>query len=332
MSFAKLRSAFAAAAALGVGLSGGGAIAGSYTLITPYAGVGATTSVLGVNDAGYLTGTIFSASGSADGFIRDPAGVYTLFNDGFNTIGRNISNTNTITGYATDATFNLRTDTEFQRSAGGAFATISNPVTAQPLHGIAQGQNASGVIVGDNFYTSGGLNYRHGYAIDGSTFTDISAGPSNVQKTTTRGINDSGVIVGWNLDASTGVTQGYVDVGGTLTFFSDPNPLDASTTYFEDINNNGLVSGDFADAGGLLHPFEFNTLTNTFTDLNPPGANFAAFGLNNAGEIVLTDGNGLNYLYNPAGTPEPATWAVMLLGLGFTGAALRWRKAPPLVR
>ncbi len=320
--------ALAAAAATIIGASGP-ALAGSYTLITPYVSTGTTTQVLGINDAGYMTGSIADASGSALGFSRDPAGVYTTFSAGYATTGRNISNSNSITGYATDATGALMTDTQFQRSAGGVITTLVNPVTSEALHGIAQGQNASGAIVGDYLYASGGHNFRHGYEINGSTFTDIAASTDFRVKTTARGINDAGIIVGWNRDNSTGITQAYVDVGGILTFFSDPNALNANTTYFEDINNNGLVSGEFADAAGLLHPFLFNITTDKFTDLTPPGIlDYFAFGLNNAGQVVLTSSSSPdNYLYTPTSTavPEPAGAALMLFGFGLVGQVLRRR-------
>ena len=310
-------------------LAAGAASAGTYTLITPYAGAGTSTSVFGINDAGYMAGSITNADGSSDGFIRDPAGIYTTFNDGVETIGRNISNTNSITGYATDSTNNLLTDATFIRAPDGTITDLTDPITAAPIHGIAQGQNASGAIVGDYFGTFSDGERRHGFELLGGTFTDISAGGADPASTTARGINDAGVIVGWALDLTTGVTQGYVDTGGAMTFFSDPNPANADSTYFEDINNSGLVSGEFVDAAGADHPFEFNTATDVFTDLIPPGAvNEFAFGLNNQGEVVLTDPDGDNFLYNPAGVPEPGSWVLMVIGLGGLGVALRRRSVP----
>jgi hypothetical protein len=307
------------------------ATAATYTLITPYSGAGTTTSVLGLNDAGYMTGSITYADGSADGFVRDPSGVYTTFSAGSETTGRNIGNTGSITGYATDDTGDLTTDTTFVRSPGGTITALTDPTTSAPIHGIAQGQNASGAIVGDYFVTFGGGEHRHGFELSGGTLTDISAGGADPASTTARGINDSGVIVGWALDLTTGVTQGYVDTGGVMSFFADPNVANADTTYFEDINNSGLVSGEFLDAAGDYHPFEFNTATDAFTDLTPPGSlNDDAFGLNNAGEVVLTNSDGSNYLYNPAAVAEPNTWALMLIGLGGVGVLLRRRSAVPL--
>jgi hypothetical protein len=313
-----------------VALGASAASAGTYTLIAPYSGAGTTTSVLGVNDAGYMTGAITNADGSSSGFIRDPAGVYTIFSDGFGTVARNISNTNTITGYATDNTSNLATDTLFQRSSGGAFTTLVNPNTSQPLSGIAQGQNASGAIVGDYMFTSGGSSYAHGFILNGASFTDLSTGAAPNDRTEARGINDSGLVVGWALDGSTGVTEGFLYSGGAYTFVQAPNPNNAGTTYFEDVNNSGVVSGEYSDADGDLFPFLYNSGTQTFTDLAPPGGGegFDVFGVNGSGEAVLNNG-GVNYLYNPAGVPEPATWAMLIAGFGGLGAVLRQTRRQP---
>ncbi len=327
------RSGVLLATALGAAtLASHPADAASYTPIAPYAGAGTSTGVNGINDAGYITGVVGNADGSSDGFIRTPGGAYTLFqvagSNGFDTYGRAINNSNVITGYSTDSTGSLRTDTEFARSSGGAITATTNPVTGVPLNGIAGKMNDSGASVGDYFFTSGGLNYRHGYLINGATFSDISASPLNTEKTEARGINDSGLIVGWELDALTGFVQGFVDNGGVFSFVSDPNPLNAGTTYLESVNNSGMASGDFADASGNLHPFTFNTLTDVFTDLTPPVADgYAAFGINNLGEVVLSgQTTGLNYIYNPAGVPEPESWALMLLGFGGLGVAMRSRR------
>lgn len=311
-------------AALGVlSLSSGAATAGSYTLITPYSGAGASTGVLGINDAGFMTGSIYNADGSIDGFIRSPTGVYSTFTAGAQTFGRNISNSNSIAGFATDSSGVVATDTTFVRASDGVITDLTNPTTSAALHGFAQGQNASGAVVGDYYFSSGGHTYRHGFELSGSTFTDISVGPSFTQRTMARGINDAGVIVGFT--SALGVTRGFVDTAGVITFVIDPDPANSGTTVLQDINNAGLAVGGFVDAAGNSHAFEFNTLTDTFTNLTPPtGTNYDAFGINGLGQVVLT-GDGGNYLYDPLGVPEPGTWVLMTLGMAGLGGALRRR-------
>ena len=314
----------AAAAAIAV-LAAQGAQAGTYTAIAPYVGTGTSTGVLGINNAGYLTGSVGNADGSGSAFIRDPSGVYTLFtnNGDFNTVGRAINSANTITGYSTDSSQVLSVDSEFSRSSGGALTQLS---AAGPgaLHGIAQGINSSGAIVGDYFFKSGGKTYRHGFLLASGVFTDISVGPAVNQRTQARGIADAGVIDGWVSQA--GVIEGFVYSGGVFQFISDPNP-NAVGTYLEALNNNGLASGEWFDASGNSTAFIYDTVHHTFADLLPPVAgSYDAFGLNDAGRVVITGvdlaGNSVNYLYSP-GVPEPASWALVLVGVGGLGAVLR---------
>ena len=83
-----------------------------------------------------MAGSISNSDGSADGFIRDPSGAYTTFSAGYKTTARNISNANTITGYATEATEDLTTDTTFVRAADGTITDLIDPrdLRADPRH------------------------------------------------------------------------------------------------------------------------------------------------------------------------------------------------------
>ncbi len=120
---------------------GQGASAATYTLIPAYTGVGTETGVLGINNAGYMTGNITNSDGSGSGFLRSPGGFYTLFSDGdYATLGRAINAGNVITGYSyIDATDDIRTANEFRRDPDGMITLLHNPVTGDALHGIAQG-------------------------------------------------------------------------------------------------------------------------------------------------------------------------------------------------
>lgn len=304
-------------------------LAATYSAITPFAGVGTLTAVLGVNNHGWMTGDVLNADGTTTGFLRSQTGAYTLFNSSdFNTFGRGINNANVVTGYTTDSTGNLLLGHEFKRNPDGALTFLTNPTDGSLLHGIAQGINGSGQIVGDYRFVAGGHNFRHGYLLDGASFTDLSQSADFRIKQNARGITDSGAIVGWRLDNNTGVTQGFVDVGGVFTYITDPSIDNANTTYLEAINNKGLASGEWTDTAGNAHPFLYNTLTRAFTELSPPdGANFDAFGINDRGQVVLTNanGDGRNFLYSPGGVPEPETWVTMVLGLAGVGCAARRR-------
>ncbi|HXA40475.1 MAG TPA: PEPxxWA-CTERM sorting domain-containing protein [Phenylobacterium sp.] len=308
----------------------GGAQAATLTPIPSYVDpAGGTTSVLGINNAGWMTGNIAEANGSSLGFVRDAAGNYTTFsaNGLFATYGRAIDNSNTVIGYATDAAGAINTDTQFTRTTGGAVTALQNPNTGVPLHGIAQGVNATGAIVGDYYSGPGATTPLLGYVLDGSTFTTLTAPGST--RTAARGIEDDGTVAGWAIVG--GVQEGFIEQGGAYSFFQAPDAGSVGTV-FEDINNNGLVSGEWMDAGGDSHAFVFNSVADAFTDIDVLGAtSTSAFGLNDAGDVVVT-ASGVaegpnNFLYHADAVPEPTTWAMLILGFFGLGGLLRRRNA-----
>ena len=333
----KTKTGLLAAAAAFVALGAAGmAQAGTLTAIASYVDVnGGTTKVLDINNAGWMTGNIVATDFTSQGFSRDAAGTYSLFSigtAGSSTFGRAISNTNVVSGYATAPGGNINTDTEFQRTNGGVVTALTNPNTGNPLHGIAQGTNASGIQVGD--YYSGGAGGTTspilGYELsaDGVTLTTLS-GPAGATRAAARGIADDGTVAGWAVIG--GVAQGFIySSGGIYSLFSHPLAA-GGNTYFEDINNNGIIAGDYQGADTFFHAFEFDSHTNIFTDIVVAGAdNVQAFGLNDAGDVVITTDlqrGPNNFIYNNAGVPEPASWALMLVGFFGLGSALRRRRA-----
>jgi len=295
--------------------------------LTPIASdpLATSTSVLGINNAGWMTGSVV-VGGQTLGFIRDAGGTYTTFSVNTNTFGRGIDNHNNVVGYATDVTNTFNNDNEYVRAADGTVTLLQNPNTSQPLHGIGQNANDAGVIVGD--YLSGGTSGPEiGYTLDGSTLTSISAPGSS--RTSARAIENDGTVAGWAIVG--GINEGFIDVGGVFTVYQDPNAAAGNQgTLFEDINNNGLVSGMWKDVDGNDHAFQFNSLTDVFTEISVAGAtNVDAFGINDHGDIVLTTDISRgpnNFIYNANGVPEPAAWALMLGGFFGVGSALRRRR------
>ena len=310
----------ATAAAAGVVLAGS-AQASSLTPIASYSAPGDTTAVLGINDSGFMTGAITQADGSSLGFVRDGGGTYSTFQVDFGTVGRAIDGANNVSGYATDSTGNLGTDKEFIRAPGGSVTVLQDPTTLANLHGIAQGMNNTGAVVGD--YFSGG--HFRGYELAGGTLTDLMVPGSS--RTAARGIADDGTIAGWTVLG--GVQEGFIYSGGVYSLIGVPFP-GATGSVFEDINNNGQAVGEFFDGSGNSHAYEYNTVTHSFFEMLVAGAtNVQAFGINDAGLVVLTTdiAHGVNnFLYNPGGVPEPQTWALMLMGFGAAGVALRRRR------
>jgi hypothetical protein len=313
-------------------LVAGAVQAASLTVIPSYVDPsGSHTSVLGINNAGWMTGNVSSADFSTSrGFSRDAAGNYTLFAlpGETSTFGRGIDNANNVYGYATDSSGSFANDIEFMRTSGGVVTTLVNPGTSVPLHGIAQGANDGGAIVGDYIPTPAGLTPKDGFVLNGATFTDISVDA----RTSARAIENNGTVAGW-ASIIGGFREGFIDVLGVITTYQDPHATVGNQgTIFEDINNNGVVAGMWVDSFNNDHAFQFNSVTNIFTEISVTGAtNVEAFGLNDHGDEVLHASNfdtgyEQNFLYSANGVPEPATWAMMLTGFFGLGSVLRRRR------
>jgi len=305
--------------------------AATYTPVASYVDpLGGRTALLGINNAGWLTGSLNYADGTSQGLVRDAGGAYTAFSLGAFTQGRAISEANQVSGYALDAGLILgpTSGTEFTRTAGGVVDVLQNPGNGQDLHGIAQGMNTSGAIVGD--YFTGVGNERRGYVLDGSTFTTLSIPGQPLTSTRARAITDAGDIAGWTSSASG--TQGFVLSGGVYQFFSAPGGV--TNTTFEDLNIHGVAVGNFTDVGGLSHAFTYDIHSNVFTELTIAGAtSIQAFGINDLGQVIVTtnlERGPNNFIYDPNAVPEPAMWALMLLGFGSAGAAIRRRRVAAL--
>ena len=87
------------------------------------------------------------------------------------------------------------------------------------------------------------------------------------------------------------------------------------------LNDKGIADG-FAVIGGVQHGLLFDSLTDTFTILDPPGSTATTLnGLNAAGDVVgfFVDaaGNTDGVLGTPV--PEPTTWVMMLAGFAGLG-------------
>jgi PEP-CTERM motif len=102
------------------------------------------------------------------------------------------------------------------------------------------------------------------------------------------------------------------------------------------LNDEGIADG-FAVIGGMQHGILFDSLTDTFTILDPPGSTSTTLnGLNDAGDVVgfFVDGAGNTdgVLGTPA--PEPGTWVMILSGFAGLGSMAFYRRrkgAIPLI-
>lgn len=136
----------------------------------------------------------------------------------------------------------------------------------------ASGINNLGEIVGS--YVSGSSS-SFGFLYVGGSFTSISA------LTFVSGINDRGQIVGDS--CASGICNGYLDNGGTLTPISVPG---AGSTFVSGINNAGEIVG-FSCGNPCKGLSGFSYDAGVYTPINFPGAiNTAPLGISNSGQIV----------------------------------------------
>ena len=299
------------------------ATAATLTPIAPYADPAATgQGLLGINNAGYTTGSVSHADGSARGFVRAPDGTYTLFDDTaqagvFFTQGRAISNTNTVIGFSTNA---ANTQVGFQRTAAGTASLLRRPSDSLPLAGISQGINDSGAIVGNFRANSGpGTPVRnHGYILSGTTFTELTEAGFPTASVNARGIANDGTVVGWTSDGANGM-RGWIYSSGSYAYLRHPLDVDNGafgTTILEAINNTGQILGGYSqiDAMGNFFgkAFIYNAATHGFTDIVVPGAtSVQTFGINDSGQYVVSSDAG-QFIYSPDGPSAPDGSSVFL--------------------
>lgn len=233
--------------------------------LTPVAspGGGLTASLIGINNAGQLTGSYTDGSG-VKGVVLT-GGVYDTFfyPGGSSTYGRAINNTGLVTGYAETPTGTAASEGFIYEPATGTYTTIA-PAGANFT--IAQGVNDAGVVVGSSIMLPGTVypgspGGAYGWVRQASgtlTFFRINGLPSRA-----RGINNAGDIVGWFNDTVAGDVKSFkVNVPGLLPYENIAvAPADyiaapgAVQTIAEGINDAGFISGSVYDAASISQGF-----------------------------------------------------------------------------
>ena len=103
------------------------------------------------------------------------------------------------------------------------------------------------------------------------------------------------------------------------------NPHSGSNNYYD-----GAVQA-YDAINQYLHTTAGATYTLSFWEADDSGSAGVYQPLSTNGDVTDTNGNGIDLFVYEAGhtpaVPEPATWALMLAGVGLLGATLRGRKA-----
>jgi hypothetical protein len=260
----------------------------------------------------------------SNGFVGPPTGPYVTFDystSAFLTVStevRALNNSGDAVGFGSDILGSRSLSMqEFLRTPSGSIITLTDPSTGSPLNGISQGINSAGYIVGD-YDTPGG---SRGFILspdrtklttlaDPLAATFVQGCGINHGGTRARGINDSGTVTGFYLDANC-VAHGFVydSVSGTFTTLDNPlafngaqNASGSSGTFLPGINNAGEIAGQYGDANGHYHGFVVDPTHTQFTEINAPGAvNTQVFGINNLGQATVASDAG-GFIWSPTAT------------------------------
>jgi probable HAF family extracellular repeat protein len=149
--------------------------------------------------------------------------------------------------------------------------------------------NASGEIAGTYFDT---LVIHHGFLWQAGSFTTVVV-PGAVDNDL-EGINDSTVTTG-AYDDSNGLTHGFLRQPDGSVVTIDP-PASAGYAQAEDINNSGIIVGQFFGNAPGFQGFQFSN--GNYTTINLAGATGTSlYAINNLGDTVgiYTDASGTNH-------------------------------------
>jgi hypothetical protein len=298
----KVWMASTAAAALLATAAASNVRAGTYIPVPMVPGA-VSEIAFSINNHNVVAGSFKDSAGVEHGFFGPLDGSnWTVFDAPFEgttgTEPRYISDDGAITGIALNPDFKV--GEEFYRTPNGKFKIFA--LNGEPLDGIAQGMNSDDASVGDYLNVDGRyLGYigkRGRYAKDARVRIH---GKGKFPQIGPRGINDFGYdFVGLFVDEN-GVRHGFLQdlIRGKAKagVFDYPN---ASATALEDINQQGVLSGQWEDSSANVHAFIILPVMD-YTDLDPKDGSTSqqAWGLNDSGLVALSTNTGQSYIYCP---------------------------------
>ena len=277
-------------------------------------------NLLGINDSGTIAG--FDNSTTNQGFTLTLPSSFTTVNypGAASSMVTGINAAGDVSGIYVDA---AGVNHGFTR-IGGTFTTVDNP--ASTVFNQALGINNSHETVGYYTLMPSGAPGDVSYSQSGGVFTTITGLPTNFNNQAV-GINSATTpwIVGfYQPDAGLTTSFGYLDKGGMIT---EIDPFSSTFTQALGVNDLGEIVGFYFGADGLQHGYIDNG--GVFTSFDPAGSVSTTInGINDKGDFVGFYTTASDTVVGFVGTPvpEPATWAMMLLGFAGFGF-LGYRKA-----
>ncbi len=203
--------------------------------------------------------------------------------------------------------------------AGGAFSVVNS---GGGFTNEAFSISNNGKIAG----YQGGTAATEGYVYAAGAYTAIDDAAFPANSTLATGVNNAGVVVGvYGPTGGNTSAHSFVDVGGVINTFAAPGWL---TTNVSGINDAGVIVGGvsndgFATGSGFVYQ------NGVFTIVKDPRAVLTFVeGISNRGQLVGYDFNadGIQGIFAANAVPEPASWAIMLIGVTLLGCAARQRR------
>ena len=178
----------------------------------------------------------------------------------------------------------------FFRSRNGTFSPAIVEPNDDAFFTQVRGVNNKRTFCG-NYNTSDGVS--HGFFLSHQVFTEFDISSSF---TVVLGINNAGDFSGSFVDDATGVQEGFVDIGGTLTSFAVPV---ATNTLAYQINNSNQATGYYIDGSdGLTHGYLRDSDGTLTFPIDPAGSTGTIlFGNNDSNWVVgrYSDASGITH-------------------------------------